>query len=118
MWNSERVWFSLGRTESFSQSYYRPDSDEDLAPTMIAVETPRFKCFVNEQTEWKALSAMNGAGLITFRDKCVENCHVVDRCGQCMKKQEKVVAGEIDEVEDGENSTSDDDLEQEEQEEA
>ena len=73
-----------------------------------------------EQTEWKALSAMNSAGLITFRDKCVENCHVSrSRCGQCMKKQEKVVTGEIDEVEDGdENSTSDDDLEQEEQEEA
>ena len=36
-----------------------------------------------------------------------------------MKKQEKVVTGEIDEVEDfDENSTSDDDLEQEEQEEA
>ena len=63
---------------------------------------------------------MNSAGLITFRDKCVENCHVSrSRCGQCMKKQEKVVTGEIDEVEDGdENSTSDDDLEQEEQEEA
>ena len=73
-----------------------------------------------EQTEWKALSAMNSAGLITFRDKCVENCHVSrSRCGQCMKKQEKVFTGEIDEVEDGdENSTSDDDLEQEEQEEA
>ena len=73
-----------------------------------------------EQTEWKALSAMNSAGLITFRDKCVENCHVSrSRCGQCMKKQEKVVTGEIDEVEDfDESSTSDDDLEQEEQEEA
>jgi hypothetical protein len=64
-----------------------------------------------EQTEWKALSAMNGAGLITFRDKCVENCHVSrSRCGQCMKKQEKVITGEVDDVDDGdENSGSNDD---------
>ena len=70
-----------------------------------------------EQTEWKALSAMNGAGLITFRDKCVENCHVSrSHCGQCMKKQEKVITGEVDDDDDVENSSSNDDVEAEEEE--
>ena len=113
--------FSLGPNEGFSQSYYRPDSDEDLDAYDDSSRNAEVQMLrKREQTEWKALSAMNSAGLITFRDKCVENCHVSrSRCGQCMKKQEKVVTGEIDEVEDGdENSTSDDDLEQEEQEEA
>ena len=113
--------FSLGPNEGFSQSYYRPDSDEDLDADDDSSRNAEVQMLrKREQTEWKALSAMNSAGLITFRDKCVENCHVSrSRCGQCMKKQEKVVTGEIDEVEDGdENSTSDDDLEQEEQEEA
>jgi len=104
--------FSLGPNEGFSQSYYRPDSDEDLDADDDSSRNAEAQMLrKREQTEWKALSAMNGAGLITFRDKCVENCHVSrSRCGQCMKKQEKVITGEVDDVDDGdENSGSNDD---------
>ena len=81
--------FSLGPNEGFSQSYYRPDSDEDLDADDDSSRNAEAQMLrKREQTEWKALSAMNGAGLITFRDKCVENCHVSrSRCGQCMKKK-------------------------------
>ena len=62
-----------------------------------------------EQTE-VGTSAMNGAGLITFRDKCVENWLSRSRCGPMHEKTEKVITGEVDDVDDGdENSGSNDD---------
>ena len=74
---SERVWFFSRINEGFSQSYYRPDSDEDLDADDDSSRNAEVQMLrKREQTEWKALSAMNSAGLITFRDKCVENCHV------------------------------------------
>jgi len=104
---------ALGPNEGFSQSYFRPDSDDDLdAEDDNRRNTEVQMLRKREQTEWKALSAMNFAGLITFRDKCVENCHVSRaRCEQCMKKQEKVVSGEIEDDSDSEESEGDEDEE-------